>query len=88
MKKAKFALTAIIVFSIMGSGLAFKASRQFNKFYSFGQTQIDGQLRSGCIVEQVLQLTPAASGGWITTLYSSAFQIPATTCTARVTFNG
>ncbi|MEI3798238.1 MULTISPECIES: hypothetical protein [unclassified Chitinophaga] len=87
MRRAKFALATIAVFTIIGGALAFKANRQVRQFYSLGQTIIDGQPHVGCVVGKFLQLTPVTVGGWITTLYSSAFQIPTTTCTARVTFS-
>lgn len=85
MKKAKFALTAVAVLAVIGGALAFKANRQANHFYSFGTTIVDGAQTSGCVVDKTLQLAPTVNNGFITTLYSSAVSIGATTCTARVT---
>lgn len=89
MKQAKFALTSVAILAVIGGALAFKANRQSAHFYSYGTTTLEGgQTTNGCVVDKVLQLTPVAAGGFITTLYSSAVSISATTCSARVIDNG
>ncbi len=86
MKKAKFALTVLITFSIIGGTLAFKANRQLRAFYSLGTTTIGGEQINGCVVTQLLYLTPNPGGFY--TSYSSTVNYPTTLCTAVVLING
>ncbi|MEI3798233.1 MULTISPECIES: hypothetical protein [unclassified Chitinophaga] len=85
MKKAKIILTVIVVLGTIGGSLAFKASRTYNIFYSFGTTIRAGEELQGCVLSIALRLTAVPVGGFITTLYSSAFTEQTNTCTARVT---
>lgn len=85
MKKARIVLTTIAVLGVIGGSLAFKATRTYNIFYSFGTTIRAGEELQGCVLSIALQLTPVPAGGIITTLYSSAFSEQTNTCTSRVT---
>lgn len=85
MKKAKIILVTIAIFGVIGGSLAFKTSRNYNIFYSFGTTIRAGEELQGCVLSIALKLTAIPTGGFITTLYSSAFTEQTNTCTARVT---
>ncbi|MET3880223.1 hypothetical protein [Chitinophaga sp. OAE865] len=85
MKPEKIILSIIAIMGIVGGSLAFKASRTYNIFYSFGTTIKSGEELQGCVLSISLRLTAVPVGGFITTLYSSAFSEQTNTCTARVT---
>jgi len=88
MKQAKFALTAVALFAVIGGALAFKANRISRTFYKFGVTTTAGGLSvTGCVLPYNLSYIPASSGLEIQS--SSAFNtdLPDQVCTAIVASN-
>lgn len=85
MKRAKILLVLVAMLGIVGGSMAFKVSRNYNIFYSFGTTIRAGEELQGCVLSIAVKLTPVPAGGIITTLYSSAFSEQTNTCTSRVT---
>ncbi|SEW53924.1 hypothetical protein [Chitinophaga arvensicola] len=88
MKKAKFALTAVAVFAVIGGALAFKANRNLKPFYKYTTSNINGNVTGICDEKQAVQLnlTVTAVGGAVTTVSVTTAQ-NVTTCTARVVSN-
>lgn len=86
MKKAKIALTAVAIVTLISGVFAFKVNRQSRHFYSLGTALFDGVALQGCVVDNIAFLIPVTgSSGTLNTIYSSAVSIGAVTCTVRVT---
>ncbi len=88
MKRAKFALTAVTVLTVIGGALAFKANLISRNFYSLGGYTIFGVQTSACVVTVHLNLLPTSSTVPIAvrTPYISTINttLPTTTCETYV----
>jgi hypothetical protein len=83
MKRSKIALTLVIIGSIIGSTLAFKAGKINNRFYYYTTTLVNGNVTGACLIVTSIPYCPNPTGIIILTL-SSTTVVSVPTCTVRV----